>query len=126
VYKRQGQYYELNTRKPRIGVHKVVTDSPVPIQLIGATTVTSASEVYFDEILWSNLVETYWETLTAIIQRPQMVEMLMRLSASDINQIDFTKPKWIDRFNCYFYLSYINQYKVNQVDSTEVELIRLP
>lgn len=121
-----GQYYELNTRKPRIGVHKVVTDSPVPVQLIGATAVTSASEVYFDEILWSNLVATYWKTLTTIIQRPQMVNMLMRLSASDINQIDFTSPKWIDRFNCYFYLSYINQYKVNQVDSTEIELIRLP
>jgi hypothetical protein len=94
--------------------------------LIGAATVTSASEVYFDEILWKNLVETYWITLTAIIAKPQMVNMLMRLSAVDINQIDFTKPKWIDRFNCFFYLSYINQYKVNEVDSTEVELIKLP
>lgn len=121
-----GQYYELKTRKPRIGVHKVVTDSPSPIQLIGATTVTSASEVYFDGIVWEVLVATYWSTLTAIIQRPQMVNMLMRLSASDINQVDFTKPKWIDRFNCFFYLSYINQYKVNEVDSTEVELIKLP
>jgi len=50
----------------------------------------------------------------------------MRLSAVDINQIDFSKPKWIDLYNCYFYLSFVNQYKVNQVDSTEVELIKLP
>jgi len=121
-----GQYYELKTIKPRIGVHKVVTDSPSPIQLIGAATVTSASEVYFDEILWNKLVATYWKTLVSIIQKPQMVQMLIRLNASDINQIDFSKPKWIDLFQCYFYLSYINQYKVNEVDSTEVELIKLP
>jgi len=121
-----GQYYELKKRKPRIGIHKVVTDSPVPIQLIGATTVTSASEVYFEDIIWETLVTTYWKTLTDIIRKPQMVKMLMRLSASDINQLDFSKPKWIDRFHSYFYLSYVSQYKVNEVDSTEVELIKLP
>lgn len=121
-----GQYYELNTRKPRIGVHKVVTDSPTPIQLIGAATVTSASEVYFEDIAWSNLVSTYWITLSQIIKFPQMVKCLMRLSALDINQLDFSKPVFVDEFGCLFYLSYVDQFKTNQVDSTEVELVRLP
>ena len=121
-----GQYYELNNRKPRVGVHKVVTDSPVPIQLIGASTVTSASEVYFDDIKWSSLVSTYWITLSLIIQSPQMVRCLMRLSALDVNQIDFSKPVFVDEFGCLFYLSYVDQFKTNEVDSTEVELVRLP
>jgi hypothetical protein len=121
-----GQYYELNNRKPRIGVHKVVTDSPRPIQLIGASTVTSSSEVYFEDITWSSLVSTYWNTLSAIIQSPQMVRCLMRLSALDIHGADFTRPKYLSQFGCLFYLSYIDQFKTNQVDSTEVELVRLP
>jgi hypothetical protein len=121
-----GQYYELNNRKPRIGVHKVVTDSPRPIQLIGAATVTSSSEVYFEDITWSSLVSTYWNTLSAIIQSPQMVRCLMRLSALDIHGADFTRPKYLSQFGCLFYLSYIDQFKTNQVDSTEVELVRLP
>ena len=121
-----GHYYELQKRKARIGIHKVVTDSPTPIQLIGAATVTSASEVYFEDITWEVLVNAYWKTLTEIILQPQMVKRLMRLSAVDINQLDFTKPKWIDLYQCYFYLSFVSQYKVNEVDSTEVELIKLP
>jgi len=118
--------YRSRSTKPRIGIHRVITGSTALIQLTGATTVTDASELYFSPITWDVLADVYWNTLTAIIQRPQMVQMLMRLSSVDINQIDFTRPKWIDRFNCYFYLSYINQYKVNEVDSTEVELIKLP
>jgi hypothetical protein len=50
----------------------------------------------------------------------------MRLSALDINQLDFSKPVFVDEFGCLFYLSYVDQFKTNQVDSTEVELVRLP
>lgn len=121
-----GQYYELNNRKPRVGVHKVVPDSKSPIQLIGASTVTSSSEIYFDQIKWSSLVAAYWKTLSAIIQSPQMVRSLIRLSALDIQGADFTRPKYLSQFGCLFYLSYIDQFKTNQVDSTEVELVRLP
>lgn len=121
-----GQYYKLKTRKPRIGIHKVVTGSPSPIQLIGASTVTSSSEIYFKDIDWGELVAAYWITLTAIIEAPQMVNQLMRLSSLDINNLDFSAPHWIDKYGCLFYLSYVDQFKTNQVDSTSVELIKLP
>jgi len=117
---------ENKDAKPRIAIHSVLEDTTNAISIYGQPTETDISKVSYEEITWDVLAAAYWVTLNAIIQRPQMVNMLMRLSASDINQIDFTKPKWIDRFNCFFYLSYINQYKVNEVDSTEVELIKLP
>ena len=124
----QKDAFKTKDPKPRIAVHNVVDEGldASLIQIINGTTVTQASKLTFTELEFDNLLANYGTVLSSIIISPQMVEMLMRLSASDINQIDFTKPKWIDRFNCYFYLSYINQYKVNQVDSTEVELIRLP
>lgn len=119
-------FYNLNKTTPRIGVHRVVENSSALIQIIGASTVTDASEVYFDDISWSSLVSTYWITLSSIIQSPQMVKCLMRLSALDINGLDFSKPIFVDKFGCLFYLSYIDQFKTNQVDSTEVELVKLP
>jgi hypothetical protein len=124
----QKDAYKTKDPKPRIAVHNVVDvdNDTALIQLIGGTAVTQASQLTFTDLEFSNLIANYGVVLSTIIISPQMVSMLMRLSAVDINQIDFTKPKWIDRFNCFFYLSYINQYKVNEVDSTEVELIKLP
>ena len=113
--------------KPRVAIHDVINGGDVGLlQLIGGTTVTQRSRLTFTDIEFKNLIDAYGSTIVSFILTPQMVKMLMRLSAVDINQIDFSKPKWIDLYNCYFYLSFVNQYKVNQVDSTEVELIKLP
>ena len=116
--------------EPRIAIHNVATDSDNAITLFDyynpLYVETQTSELTYSEITWDVLAAAYWVTITDIIQNPQMVKMLMRLSASDINQLDFSRPKWIDRFHSYFYLSYVSQYKVNEVDSTEVELIKLP
>ena len=118
---------ESKDPKPRVGVHEVVdTDGVGLIQLINGSTVFQTSRLTFTDIKFSNLIPKYGSTLTSIILKPQMVNLLMRLSAVDINQLDFTRPKWIEMYQCYFYLSFVSQYKVNQVDSTEVELIKLP
>lgn len=111
---------------PRIGIVDVSTDAPNAITLYGETTETQVSELSYDDITWDVLVAAYWNTLSSIIQSPQMVKVLMRLSALDIHGADFTKPKYLSQFGCLFYLSYIEQFKTNQVDSTEVELVKLP
>ena len=117
---------ENKDAKPRIGIHSVLEDTDNAISIYGQTTETDISKVSYDSITWDVLATAYWVSLTEIIKYPQMLKLLIRLSAVDINQIDFSKPKWIDLYNCYFYLSFVSQYKVNQVDSTEVELIKLP
>ena len=124
------QTTELKDAKARIGIHNVATDSDNAITLYDfynpSYVETQTSEITYDDITWDVLAAAYWASLTEIIKYPQILKLLMRLSAVDINQIDFSKPKWIEMYQCYFYLSFINQYKVNQVDSTEVELIKLP
>lgn len=117
---------ENNQLVPRIAVHSVSTDASNAITLYGETTETQVSELSYTDITWEQLVSTYWGTLQNIIESPQMVKTLIRLSALDINQIDFSKPKFLSSYGCSFYLSYVDQFKTNQVDSTEVELVKLP
>jgi len=119
-------FFDLKGTATRIAVHEVVENSTALIQLRGQPKVTDASELYHAPLHWSELVDENWTLLESLIVSPQMVKMLMRLSSIDIDQLDFTKPKWIGYFGCYFYLSYVDQYKTNRVESTEVELVRLP
>lgn len=113
--------------KPRIAIHEVVDGGDVGlIQLINGTTVTQASQLTFVDLEFPNLYANHGVLLTSIIDSPQMVKQLIRLSALDINALDFSKPIWIDKYGCLFYLSYVDQFKTNQVDSTEVELVKLP
>jgi len=124
----QKDAFKTKDPKPRIAVHNLVDEGldASLIQIINGTTVTQASKLTFTELEFPSLLSNHGNVISYIVKAPQTVNRIMRLSPVDINQLDFTKPKWIDLYNCYFYLSFINQYKVNQVDSTEVELIKLP
>ena len=46
-----------------------------------------------------------------------------RLTAADINQLDFNKPVWIDRYKSYFYKKSVVQFV--QGRSTNCELIEI-
>jgi len=118
--------YTNKDAKPRVGNIEISTDADNAITLFDETTETQVAELVYSSATWDALVAEYWVSISWIIQQPQMVRCLMRLSAADINQLDFRKPKWVEYFGCYFYLSFVEQYKVNEVDSTEVELIKLP
>jgi len=124
----QKDAFKTKDPKPRIAVHNLVDEGldASLIQIINGTTVTQASKLTFTELEFPSLLSNHGNVISYIVKAPQTVNRIMRLSPVDINQLDFTKPKWIDLYNCYFYLSFVNQYKVNQVDSTEVELIKLP
>ena len=66
--------------------------------------------------------------LIAMIQNFRLVKMLLRNNASDINQLDFFTPVWIQikgQPGCYFYISEIKQFKVTSKESTEVSLGKL-
>jgi len=124
----QKDAFKTKDPKPRIAVHNLVDEGldASLIQIINGTTVTQASKLTFTELEFPSLLSNHGNVISYIVKAPQTVNRIMRLSPVDINQLDFTKPKWIDLYNCYFYLSFVSQYKVNQVESTEVELIKLP
>lgn len=72
-----------------------------------------------------SLIDTYYVALKGIIQNFKKVNCLIRLNSADINQLDFTRPVWIDYFNAYFYISQIGGYKPTNNESTTVELVKL-
>lgn len=67
----------------------------------------------------------YYRALISVLSNYQNVECLIRLSAKDINQLDFTKPVFIKHFNAYFYISQIKAYTPTNNESTMVELVKL-
>ncbi len=70
------------------------------------------------------LLETYFTAVKNMVERPRKITALFNLKSVDIMLLDFLKPKYIDRFKSYFYLSSVNEYSGEQ-DLTECELIKL-
>jgi hypothetical protein len=66
-----------------------------------------------------------WQFIGGVIDRTKIVTCLLRLNASDINQLDLTIPVYIEYFNSYFYVSKISGYNPNRNVSTLVELVKL-
>jgi hypothetical protein len=53
------------------------------------------------------------------------VTLLVQLDLSDIQNIDFTVPVFVEYFGDYFYIEQIKQFKVNRKESTFVKLVKL-
>ena len=76
----------------------------------------------------TNLVSLFSQELFDMLSQFRVVNLLLRLNAADINQLDFFTPVWIEikgQPGCYFYISQIKQFKFTSQESTEVELVRL-
>lgn len=122
-----------NQLKPRILIYKAVTLSTgVDLTLAGVpqSTVVNVSVPYFIEpgqafnLGWStNLIPKYSTDRLKILTSPRVLVGLFRLTPSDINQLDFRKPIWIDRYKSYFYLIRVRQYESGK--STTCELLQL-
>lgn len=78
-----------------------------------------------DQLDWGITYDKYYKVFDRIIKNTKVVELLMKLTYADINQLDFTRPYWFDRFNGLFILEEVTQYKLNQSDSTWCRFIRI-
>ena len=72
-----------------------------------------------------NLIQTFYQAFIDVLDKAKIVTCLLRLNASDINQLDLTIPVYIEYFNSYFYVSKISGYNPNRNVSTLVELVKL-
>lgn len=72
-----------------------------------------------------NLIPTFYQAFIDVLDKAKIVTCLLRLNASDINQLDLTKPVYIGHFNSYFYVSDIKGYNPDRNVSTMVELVKL-
>lgn len=73
----------------------------------------------------NSLIGIYYRALANVLSSYKNVTCNIRLTAADINQLDFFKPVYIKQFNCYFYINKITGYEPDSAQSTQVELIKL-
>jgi len=74
---------------------------------------------------FGNSLLDYYSAVRNITTNYKEVNAMIRLNASDINQLDFMNPVYIKYFNAYFYKSKISGYKAGNADSTQVQLVKL-
>ena len=95
------------------------------IQVTNGSVVTGNYEAVNQPLLFQRVLDSKYSLISNMIDKAKIVRALIRLNVVDIGLFDFSKPVYIDYFNDYFYVNEIDQFKVNQVDSTFVTLIRM-
>jgi hypothetical protein len=74
---------------------------------------------------FETILQRHYSEFTALLNDYKEITLLIKLSHADVNQLDFTKPVYIERFSSYFYLSEVIQHDFTSNDSTLVKLIQL-
>lgn len=74
---------------------------------------------------WAYSITNHYEVFRRVIDKTKIIEHLFKLTYADINQLDLTRPVWLDRYNNLFIIDEVEQFKLNEIDSTNVRLIRL-
>lgn len=100
-------------------------DTSALVTISGQPLISPQPNVYFDELDFKKLLPLYYPIFEQILNNLKQVNCLIRLNTMDINNIDFSKPIWIDYFGAYFYLNLIEQYNITNPQSTNVNLILL-
>lgn len=96
-----------------------------PIQVNGGDTATANYEVNNTPILFDYVIRNRYSLLNDMLNKTKVVKALFNLSQVDFANFDFSKPIFVDTLNDYFVVNEISQFKVNEVDSTNVTLIRI-
>lgn len=105
-------------------MYGIITVDPVStIQIAFDTPVTVTRIINNTGMEWSNTWTKHYRLFSRTLQKTKRVSLLVKLNYSDVNQLDFTTAKRID--NELYYLEEVKQFKLNQVDSTIVELVRI-
>lgn len=72
-----------------------------------------------------NLLSKNYQLISEVIGRNKTLALPVRLTASDINQLDFTIPIYLSKYESYFYINKIQGYAPGANESTIVELVKL-
>lgn len=100
-----------------VDTDNISTDIPIPYFIKDSET----NNLGFGNSLQSEFYTQFIDT----IDKYKMVKAKFRLNETDINQLDFTKPVYVEYFNSYFYINKISGYNPISGESSEVELIKL-
>jgi hypothetical protein len=99
----------------------------------GASNSSPSAGVYFQDLEFAgSLIPKHYNIVANMLNSPYFLNANFFLKVKDYNEIDFTKPIYL---NCiikgygnikgYFYCNEIKQFKINRYETTEVELIKI-
>lgn len=72
----------------------------------------------------SSLLSDWYQLLANILDRSNVLNVLMKLTPVDVNELDHFIPIYLHQFNAYFYINKVSNY-VGANKLTKVELIRI-
>jgi hypothetical protein len=111
----------LQWNKPDYRILNVALQ-PIEVDYTDGTTTTTVTECPVANFIGGDLIiQNYYDSIQAILDKSKVVNLPFRLSAVDIENIDYLTPIYVE---CYgtFYLNKINAFKG---DVTFCELVRL-
>ena len=128
-YTFDGQEYNLDREAEVEGFDTRVVNlsrsTSNPIQITNGSSVVANYEVNNTPILFDYVLRNRFSLISDMLIKTKVVEALFNLTQVDFRNFDFRKPVFVDYLNDYFIVNDIKQFKANEVDSTNVTLIRL-
>jgi hypothetical protein len=99
----------------------------------GASNSGPSAGVYFQDLEFAgSLIPKHYNIVANMLNSPYFLTANFFLKVKDYNEIDFTKPIYLDciikgygNIKGYFYCNEIKQFKINRYDTTQVELIKI-
>jgi hypothetical protein len=84
-----------------------------------------ASQPALHGLSFEYLIDTYYPAFVEIMRYAKIVDRLLLLNSVEINQLDFSRPIYLEQESAYFYINLIDRYCINKKRSTQVQLIML-
>jgi hypothetical protein len=112
---------DLQWNKPDYRILNVALQ-PIEVDYTDGTTTTTVTECPVANFIGGDVIlENYYDSIQAILDKSKVVNLPFRLNAIDIENIDYLTPIYVECFGT-FYLNKINAFKG---DVTFCELVRL-
>jgi hypothetical protein len=110
---------------PRIAILSRVASSILVEGVVGGIPAEFEFDVNPSALNFQTSLDSNYKVLSKVVDNTKTVTLLVQLDLSDIQNIDFTVPVFVEYFGDYFYIEQIKQFKVNRKESTFVKLVKL-
>lgn len=76
-------------------------------------------------LTWPEMLGEYWSEFIESLQDIKLIEAYFMLELTDVLNLDFTRPVYVDYFKSYFLIQEIKQFRFNERMSTKVKLFKI-
>ncbi|WP_228853253.1 hypothetical protein [Aegicerativicinus sediminis] len=85
--------------------------------------VTSFPVEDFTGLAYKEVINNFYPTIYSVLNKSKVMDMVMNLTAVDVEKVDFSRPKFIEQEGAYFILNKIRDFEEGRL--TKCEMIRM-